>query len=88
MLEDISKGLQTPDAAPARKLAQYAQVADDTPSAEASSDSQPDADPPALQARAPLPPEIDKLACGRPLTCNYTTVPAELLDRQTTCFRA
>ena len=107
MLEDISQGLQTPDANPAHKLAQYARVEAEVHSENASSASEPEEPCPSLQTRAPLPPdaskyswkvhtvsgvvhmlglEQDKLACGRPLSCNYTSVSADDLDRQTTCF--
>ena len=109
MLEDISQGLQTPDAAPAQKLAQYARVDPEVHSDEESSASQPEDPCPSLQAPAPLPSdaskyswkvhtvsgvvhmlglEPDKLACGRPLSCNYAHVSADTLDRQTTCFCA
>ena len=107
MLEDISNGLQTPDASPAHKLAQYAKVPDQARSDDASSDSEPEANVPVVPARVQLPddaanftwkihaisgivhalsPEMDKLACGRPLSCNYSTVPANALDRVNTCF--
>ena len=107
MLEDISQGVQTPDAAPAHKLAQYARVKANLQSNEAPSASQPEDPCPSLHSRAPLPSdasryswkvhaisgvvhmlglEADKLACGRPLSCNYTSISAEALDRQTTCF--